>query len=272
MQQKFDFYNKNKITKEELFQAYFSCRKNKRKTTQALEFELNYQEELIKLYQEINSFSYKPKRSIAFIIEKPVKREIFAGHFRDRIIHHLIFNKLNELFEKEFIHDSYSCRVNKGTSYGIKRVDRFIRRRSQNYTRDCYILKLDIAGFFMNIDKNILFKKLKNFIFKKYKNNDRKLLLYLCQKVIFNNPCKNCIIKGKISNWDGLPKNKSLFFSKKDCGLPIGNLTSQIFANFYLNEFDHFLKHKLKINFYGRYVDDFIIVHKSKNFLKKINC
>ena len=270
MQQSFDFYNQTKLNIEELFQAYFDCRKNKRKTTQALEFELEYQDELIKLHQEINNFSYQPRRSIAFIINKPVKREIFAGHFRNRIIHHLIFNKLNPLFEKEFIHDSYSCRVGKGTSYGIKRIDHFIKRCSLNYTKDCYILKLDICGFFMSIDKKILFKKLEKFVLEKYKNKDYQILLYLCKKVIFNNPCHNYTIKGKISNWYGLPKNKSLFYSKKNCGLPIGNLTSQFFANFYLNEFDRYLKHKLKIHFYGRYVDDFVIIHGNKEVLKKL--
>lgn len=104
---------------------------------------------------------------------------------------------------------------------------------------------------------------------KEYHTAERTLLLSLCKKVIYNDPTKNCIIKGRKSDWDGLPKSKSLFHSKSNCGLPIGNLTSQIFANFYLNGFDHYIKDKLNIKYYGRYVDDFIIIHKDKYYLKE---
>jgi len=94
--------------------------------------------------------------------------------------------------------------------------------------------------------------------------------LHYAKKIIFNEPTKNCIIKGKKTNWDGLPNNKSLFHSPPNCGLPIGNLTSQIFANFYMNTFDHFMKNELGIPYYGRYVDDFIIVHPDKEYLKSL--
>ena len=211
-----------------------------------------------------------PGRSITFVVEKPVKREIFAADFRDRIVHHLIINKLNPLFEKQFIYDSYSCRVNKGTHFGIKRVTRFIRQCSQNYKLPCYILKLDIEGFFMHIDKNILFNRLQTFINEKYIAPDKELLIELCRKVIFNDSTKNCFIKGKKTDWDNLPKTKSLFHSPVNCGLPIGNLTSQILANFYLDSFDHYIKHDLQIKYYGRYVDDFVIVHNDKEYLKSL--
>ncbi|MFH1562577.1 MAG: RNA-directed DNA polymerase [Nitrospirota bacterium] len=182
----------------------------------------------------------------------------------------LIINKLNPLFERQFIYDSYACRIGKGTHLVIQRINRFIRQCSQNYSQDCYILKLDIKGFFMHINKNILFEKLRVFIHQKYLLRDKVLLLELCQKVIFNNPPQNCIIKGKRSNWDGLPPDKSLFHSPLNCGLPIGNLTSQVFANFFINEFDHFVKHDLGIRYYGRYVDDFVIVHNDKEYLKSL--
>ena len=148
-----------KIELKELFEAYYSCRKNKRNTAKAIAFEIDYESKLIQLCNEINNGIYQIGRSIAFIVNKPVKREIFAADFRDRIVHHLIINKLNHLFEKEFIQDSYGCRINKGTHFGIKRVDTFIRKCSQNYTKDCYVLKLDIQGFFMHINKNILIMK-----------------------------------------------------------------------------------------------------------------
>ncbi len=259
-----------KIELSELFEAYFNCRSNKRHTANAIAFEVEYEHNLVKLYEEINNGTYEIGRSIAFIVNRPIKREIFAADFWDRVVHHLIFNKLNLLFEKTFIHDSYACRVGKGTHLGIQRIDKFIRQCSSNYTKDCYILKLDIKGFFMHINKNILFEKLSAFINQHYFQTDKELLLAICQKIIFNDPTKNCIIKGKRSNWDGLPSDKSLFHSAHQCGLPIGNLTSQVFANFYMNSFDHFVKHDLSIRYYGRYVDDFIIIHQDLSYLKSL--
>jgi hypothetical protein len=122
----------------------------------------------------------------------------------------------------------------------------------------------------MRIDKDILFKKLQTFIHEKYKGPDKDIVIDLCRKVIFYDPTKKCIIKGKRKNWQGLPYDKSLFYSPENCGLPIGNLTSQIFANFYMSPFDHFIKHDLGVRFYGRYVDDFILVHSDKDYLKSL--
>jgi RNA-directed DNA polymerase len=260
----------NKIKLEELFQAYFDCRKNKRNTINALAFEIDYESKLIELSYEINRGIYQPGKSIAFIVNQPVKREIFAADFRDRIVHHLIINKLNPFFEKDFINDSYSCRVGRGTSAGVQRLDSFIRRCSKNYSQDCYVLKIDIAGFFMNIDRNILFEKLKYFIDQKYCHKDKEVVLNLCKTIIYNDPTKNCVIKGSKSNWCDLPRNKSLFHSAQGCGLPIGNLTSQIFANFYMNAFDHFVKDELAVRFFGRYVDDCVFVHQSKAYLEDL--
>lgn len=259
---------KEDFSLEEIFEAYFSCRRNKRETINALAFELDYENNLIQLWKELNDGNYQPGKSIVFIVHKPVQREIFAADFRDRIVHHLIINKLNPIFEKEFIQDSFACRVGKGTHYGIGRANKFIRQCSKNYKEDCYVLKLDIEGFFMHINKRILFNRLEKFIKTKYQKKDKELVLEICYKIINNSSIENCIIKGSFKNWNGLPTNKSLFHSPQNCGLPIGNLTSQIFANFYMNAFDHFIKNKLGIRFYGRYVDDFIIVHSNKEYLK----
>lgn len=254
----------------ELFEAYAGCRRNKRNTCNALAFEMDYEAQLLKLWADINDGCYQPGKSIAFMVNRPVKREIFAADFRDRIVHHLIINKLNPLFEKAFIHDSYACRKGKGTHFGIRRVDRFIRQCSHNYTQDCYVLKLDIQGFFMHIDKTLLFAKLQDLIEQNYPHADKSLLLELCHTVIFYDPTRHCIIKSKRSAWNDLPPDKSLFHSPPQCGLPIGNLTSQVFANFYMNGFDHFMKHDLGIRYYGRYVDDFVLVHPDKDYLKSL--
>ena len=196
--------NSSRIEFDELLEAYFRCRKNKRRTHNALAFELDYEANLVTLWNEINDGTYRPGKSIAFIVNQPVKREIFAADFRDRIVHHLIISKLNPLFESVFIYDSYACRTGKGTLFGIRRLDRFIRRASSSYTQDAYILKLDIRGFFMHINVQILYAKLVEFIHQRYESADKELLLSLTQVVLFNNPSQNCVIKGAKSGWDGL--------------------------------------------------------------------
>lgn len=251
----------------ELFQAYYSCRANKRNTRNALAFEIDFEANLVQLWRELNDGSYSPGRSVAFIVDKPVKREIFAADFRDRVVHYLIINKLNPLFEAEFIYDSYACRVGKGTLFGVRRLQRFIRQCSANYTRDAYVLKLDISGFFMHINTAILLTKLARFIQARYTAPDRALLIEVCRIMLFNNVRSNCVIKGHRRDWAGLPAGKSLFGSPPGCGLPIGNLSSQVFANFYLNGFDHYIKHDLGIRFYGRYVDDLVFVHHDRSYL-----
>ena len=122
----------------------------------------------------------------------------------------------------------------------------------------------------MHIDKNILFNRLQSFINEKYIAPDKELLIELCKKVIDNDPTKNCFIKGNQTDWNNLPATKSLFHSPVNCGLPIGNLTSQILASFYLDSFDHYIKHELQIRYYGRYVDDFVIIHSDKEYLKSL--
>ncbi len=256
----------------DLFQAYFDARRNKRNTINALAFEKHFEEKIFTLYDEIMNRTYSPTKSICFIVDKPVKREIFAADFRDRVIHHFIYNYISPIFDETFINDSYSCRTGKGTHYGIKRVDHFIRSSSQNYKNDCYILKLDIKGYFMAMNKTLLLKKVMNTLAKNLHQItfDLSLIQYLLKQTINANPVNNCTIKGMKSDWNGLPKDKSLFTAHTGCGLPIGNLTSQLFGNIYMNDFDHFVKRDLKIKYYGRYVDDFLLVHKDKDYLKEM--
>jgi RNA-directed DNA polymerase len=254
----------------DLFNAYYRARKNKRNTINQLEFEMNYEANLIQLHDDIVNGVYAISPSICFVVDKPVKREIFAASFRDRVVHHLLFNYINPTFENQFINDSYSCRKGKGTHYGIERLNKAIKECSQNYAKDCYVLKLDIQGYFMSIDKNILHQKLTNTIntTPSIKPGIKELSTYLIHTVLSDKPTKNCIIKGKKSDWNNLPSSKSLFYTKPNCGLPIGNLTSQLFSNIYLHNFDAFIKKECAIQYYGRYVDDFFIVHTNPLYLK----
>ncbi|WP_374465592.1 reverse transcriptase/maturase family protein [Chryseobacterium sp.] len=270
--------------KNNIFQAYYEARKNKRHTRNQLLFEIEYESKLLALYSEIKNGTYKVGKSIAFIVEEPVKREIFAADFRDRIVHHLLFMYINPILESAFIEDSYSCRKGRGTLFGIQRAYEYLSKVSHNFTRNAYILKLDIQGYFMNINKNILLSKLRTTITsQKYIESRRKIsddnldgildydaMFNLLELVIKNDPTNNCFIKGSLSDWEELPESKSLFKASPHCGLPIGNLTSQLFSNVYLNDFDHYIKESLGLEYYGRYVDDFYIFHSDKNYLKYI--
>jgi len=261
---------------EDLFHAYYDARKNKRNTINQLRFEVNMEQELFALCDDLLDSSYVIRPSICFIVNVPVKREIFAADFRDRVVHHLLFNYINPVFELSFIKDSYSCRKGKGTQYGIARINSFIRACSENYTKDCYILKLDIQGYFMSINKEILLKSIYSLLERKaeyysYKQEpDWEMVDNLLRQVVMHDSTKNCKVRGQMSEWEGLSHSKSLFCSPNNCGLPIGNLTSQLFSNVYLNSFDHYMKDTLKLDYYGRYVDDFIVIHESKEYLKDV--
>lgn len=128
-----------------------------------------------------------------------------------------------------------------GTKTTFQRLMKFIRSCTRNYRRDAYVLKLDISGFFMNINKQLLCDKIHTLVQKKYAGWDKEILLSLTRQIVMNDPTEGCIVKGRLSDWDGLPSNKSLFCTPKGCGLPIGNLTSQVFANYYLSDFDRFI-------------------------------
>jgi len=260
--------SKTIFTFEKPYQAYLDCRKDKRGTTNALKFEWNLERNLFKLQEELQSKSYEPGRSICFVVTNPSPREIFAAGFRDRIVHHLLINELELIGERIFIYDSYSCRKGKGTHRAVKRIRAFIRKLTDNYNKEAYYLQLDVSGFFMNINHNILYAILKKLIFKQQKSYQWKEdVLWLGKKLIFSQPTDNYIIKGNPNLFKLIPPRKSLFASGPDKGLPIGNYSSQFFANLYLNQLDQFVKRELKENYYLRYVDDFLILGREKKKL-----
>lgn len=268
--------NNNYLTFEELYEAYVDCRKRKRTTINALEFEIEDSRKLFNLWTDLNHMNYEIGKSITFCVERPVKREVFAADFRDRIVHHLLINRINDILEKEFIEDSYSCRKGKGTDYGIRKCQEYLIKAIEGYSENAYIIKCDLKSFFMTIDKEKLKRKLFKFIDENYHKdeNDVRFVKYLIELIILHEPQHNCIRKQSVDHWSNLPKEKSLFSCKQGYGLPIGNLTSQIFANFYLSDFDKFIKKQLGLDYYGRYVDDFFIIcndkYEANDVLKQI--
>jgi retron-type reverse transcriptase len=230
-----------------------------------MKFALNLEENLFSLQKQLQDRTYKPGQSIAFIVQKPKIREIFAADFRDRVVHHLLYNYLAPIYERVFIYDSWACREGKGTHGAMLRLRDFeVRLLRQEYSSAVnYYLKMDIKSFFTSIDKQILY----DLVMRKVKNEE---ILWLSKTIIFHD-CAHDVppkIQSQQSLFDKLPGDKSLFTANAGKGLPIGNLTSQFFANVYLNELDQFVKHKLKAKYYVRYVDDFVILADDRALLE----
>ena len=254
------------VTTEGMLEAYYDCRRSKRRTASAIVYEMNYESNLIALRDRINTRTYQPGKSICFVVTRPRYREVFAASFEDRIVHHYIALRLEPLFELVFSPRTFNCRKGKGQLYGVKMLEADIKEASNNYTTDCYIMKLDLQGFFMSIDKSMLARMIDKFIVKYYKGNDIDDLRYLCQVVVLHCPEKNCERHSPREMWGHLPANKSLFTNGEGKGVAIGNLFAQLFANFLLNELDWYIE-ELGIKHHGRYVDDFYCIHKDKQVL-----
>jgi len=216
-------------------------------------FEQNAERELFALERELIDGTYRPGKSICFVVTDPTVREIFAATFRDRVVHHLLYDFLEPVFEPLFIHQSYACRIGKGTRRAVTDLRRSLRVLTKNNRKTAYCLHLDIRGFFMSLQKDILFRLIE----KRVRHPD---LLWLSSVIIFHDPLENFMRKGDSRLFELVPPHKSLFHVHKGQGLPIGNLTSQFFANVYMNELDQFAKHRLKIRHYFRYVDDLLLL------------
>ena len=245
---------------EDVVMAYFDCRKSKRNSIHALDFEFNLEKNLFILFENLKSGRYIIGQSIAFVVDQPTTREIWAATFRDRIVHHVIYNKLKNRFYPTFIRDTFACIPERGTLDGTKRLNAGLRSATENFQKPMFYLKSDIRSFFVNIDKNILFGILQKKITEKW-------LLDLVHQVLFHDPRLNCYLKSDFAAFQRVPKHKSLWSFSDTVGLPIGNLTSQFFANVYLNEIDQFIKQQLKAKYYYRYMDDFIVLHDNIQWL-----
>jgi retron-type reverse transcriptase len=223
------------VSIDNLLLAWQEFVKGKRNKPDVQEFQLRLMDNILSLHKDLINFNYKHGVYRQFKINDPKPRDIHKACVRDRLLHHAIYRILYPFFDKKFIADSFSCRKNKGTHRALSRFRKFGYIVSQNNTKTCHILKCDIRKFFASVDQNILINILKE-------NIQDKNIITLLQEIIFS-------------------------FEK---GLPLGNLTSQLFANVYLNEFDRFAKHKLKAKYYIRYADDFVIFSQDKKYLESL--
>lgn len=190
----------------------------------------------------------------------PKIREVWAASFRDRVVHHLIYKAISDRFHRRFIRDSYACILGRGTHDGMHRISGFARSITRNWTRPAYFLRVDVANFFNSINRKILLYLIEQHVKEEW-------LLALIRQVALHDPRKDFIRRSPPNLFAQVPRHKSLLHAPDGKGLPIGNLTSQFFANIYLNELDQYVKHGLKAKYYGRYVDDMVLFHEDPTVL-----
>lgn len=230
---------KDMFTIEKMFLCWREFKKGKTKKDDICDFLLHLYKNILNIQVEISSGNYEHQKYTHFVLSDTKKRDIHKATVKDRFIHYVLFNNLYQYFEKIFIFDSYSCRINKGTQKAVNRFLEFGRKCGKNNAMTVYVLKLDIRKCFASIDQIILKKLLEKYL------QEKDLLTILC-KII-----------------------ESFNYGFPDKGIPLGNVTSQLFINIYLHELDTFIKEKLKVKYYVRFADDFVILDPDKLTLER---
>jgi hypothetical protein len=244
----------------QLVQAYLDCRRTKRNSASALAFEAHAEKNLFDLHEELVDGSYRPGRSICFVITHPKPREVWAAQFRDRIAHHLLYNRIAQRFHAGFVADSCACIPGRGTLYAARRLESHVRSITKNWQVKASYLKCDLSNFFVSIDKSVLWRQLQSRVTEPW-------WLALTATILMHDPRQDVEVRGSLRELALVPPHKSLFNAPDGHGLPIGNLSSQFFANVLLDELDQHVKHRLRAPFYMRYVDDFVLLHESPQWL-----
>ena len=247
---------------ERLVVAYLDCRRNKRNSTSAQAFEARLEANLCALHDELISGHYQPGRSICFVVTRPKPREVWAADFRDRIVHHLLYNHIAPRFHASFVADSCACIPGRGTLYAAQRLEHQVRSITRNWAQPAHYLKLDLANFFVSIDKQVLRNQLARRVTEPW-------WLQLADTILMHDPRGDVELRGQPELLARVPPHKSLFNAPAGHGLPIGNLSSQFFANVLLDDLDQHIKHQIRAPHYVRYVDDFILLHESPQWLNQ---
>ncbi len=251
------------VTVSALFKAYYDCRLTKRNSTSSLKFEQNLERNLMDLYYELLSGEYWPGPSTVFVVQHPKVREVWAADFRDRIVHHLLYNQLADRFHRRFIFDSYACIPGKGTHRAVARMEHFARSVTQNHQIPGFVLKMDVANFFVSINRPVLENLMEPFVSEPWWWN-------LVRTVLHRDPVQDAVIVGRPEVMRKVPKHKSLFHAPLNTGLTIGSLNSQSLANVIMNVVDQYAKHTLKLTHYVRYVDDITVFGTDAKYLATI--
>lgn len=250
------------VTLQACYKAWRKARRGKRPSANQLVFDVRWLDNLLALKAQLRAGQWQPKRTVSFIVHHPKTREIHAPYFADRIVHHLLVERLEPLFESVFIHDSYANRTGKGSHAAVDRLQQFMRSLEGRPSGDGWYLQLDIHNFFNSIHRPTLYELLCQRLAKveqkgKIPPAHALALRSLCHKLLARKVTE--YVRDPVAA-ALLPPHKRLANAPAACGIPVGNLTSQFFANVYLNELDQFVKHTLKCRHYVRYVDDFILL------------
>ena len=249
---------KNIYEFQNILNAYQKARKCKRYNRNIVDYGFYLESNVLKLKWELESESYSPSSYICFTVYDPKVRKVAAPAFRDRVLQHSLVSQIEPLFEKQFIYDSYACRKGRGTHFGMGRVKKFLQAARSLYGAQTpiYYLSMDIEKYFASVSWEILI----SIINKTVQCGKTKTLI---EKIISTHRCFDV-------NGNPISSPFDIVHPEERRGLPIGNLTSQLFANVYLNKLDHFVKETLRIRWYARYMDDFLIIHPDKEYLKRI--
>lgn len=245
---------------EQLVQAWLDCRRNKRQSESAQAFEAHAEANLCALRDELLDGTYKPGQSTCFVVTRPKVREVWAASFRDRIVHHLLYNHISPRFYASFVHTSCACIPGRGTLYAAQQLEHSVRSITQNWSLNAFYLKMDLSNFFVAIDKATLRAQLAKKVHEPW-------WMALADTILMHDPRTNVQVRSSPELMAQVPNHKSLFNAPDGRGLPIGNLSSQFFANVHLDALDQFCKHQVKAKHYARYVDDFVLLHQSPQWL-----
>jgi len=256
-----------------VYDGYRACRRRKRGTANAQRYELRLLDQLSDTARTLQDHTYSPSRSLCFVARQPKAREIHAADFRDRVVHHVLVPRLEALFEPVFIHDLYSNRPGKGTHAAVARLAHFMRAVSANGSRPAWYLQLDVRNFFNSIDQARLFRLVNGRLKKAVRAStvtvgDARDLSWLTRVILKQDLKTETVYRCTPAELARVPAHKRLTAAPPGKGLPIGNLTSQFFANVYLDRLDQFVKHRLKCRHYLRYVDDFVLLHQDPDQLR----
>ena len=222
----------------------------------------------------LDACTWRPSRARVFVTTRPKAREIHEPAFADRVVHHWLVAQLEVLYESVFIHDSYANRRGKGTHAAVARLQTFMRQATRNGARRAYALQLDIANYFNTIDRRRLFGLISRRLDHSARRDRSQADTYarlakITRRLLTGNPAHGAQRLGAPRRFDRVPKHKRLANALPERGLAIGNLSSQFFANVYLNELDQYIKHVLKCRWYVRYVDDLVLIHDDPDRLVK---
>ena len=248
-------------------EASDDCCRHKKTSKQCTLYRIHMEEVFPILALTVKDRTYMPQTSECFVVKYPKLREVFAAHFLDRIVQHWITLRIEPLLEELFVETgdvSFNCRKGYGTLLAVKVLSSKMEEVTDGWTKDAYVGKFDIRSCFMSIDKDRLWRMLRNFIIERYHGSDKDTLLWLSEVTVKHRPQDNCVRKGDVMLWEELPKHKSLFTMD---GMPIGNITSQLLVNFYLSCFDGWALDfcRKRGGWYERFVDDFPVVLPTKD-------